>query len=103
MPITRAQLAKELEPGLNALFGLEYDRYDQDITSSPQKIEETVSFSVVVWLDRGLKDVRVEAYPCGPGGNEPMVVMESGPSTFLAIYRWKGRWPQCSISAPISR
>ena len=30
MAITRAQLAKELEPGLNALFGLEYDRYDQE-------------------------------------------------------------------------
>jgi hypothetical protein len=30
MPITRAQLAKELEPGLNALFGLEYDRYDRE-------------------------------------------------------------------------
>jgi len=26
MAISRAQLAKELEPGLNALFGLEYDR-----------------------------------------------------------------------------
>tara|TARA_R110002072_G_scaffold58870_2_gene149693 strand:+ start:929 stop:1288 length:360 start_codon:yes stop_codon:yes gene_type:complete len=25
--ITRAQLAKELEPGLNALFGTEYDPY----------------------------------------------------------------------------
>ena len=23
-----AQLAKELEPGLNALFGMEYDRYE---------------------------------------------------------------------------
>jgi len=30
MPISRAQLAKELEPGLNALFGLEYDRYDNE-------------------------------------------------------------------------
>ena len=30
MAITRAQLAKELEPGLNALFGLEYDRYDNE-------------------------------------------------------------------------
>ena len=30
MPITRAQLAKELEPGLNALFGLEYDRYENE-------------------------------------------------------------------------
>ena len=30
MAITRAQLAKELEPGLNALFGLEYDRYENE-------------------------------------------------------------------------
>lgn len=29
MAISRAQLAKELEPGLNALFGLEYGRYDR--------------------------------------------------------------------------
>ena len=28
MAISRAQLVKELEPGLNALFGLEYNRYD---------------------------------------------------------------------------
>ena len=27
MAISRAQLVKELEPGLNALFGLEYKRY----------------------------------------------------------------------------
>lgn len=32
MAISRAQLAKELEPGLNALFGLEYDRYDKEDT-----------------------------------------------------------------------
>ena len=30
MAISRAQLAKELEPGLNALFGMEYDRYDTE-------------------------------------------------------------------------
>lgn len=29
MVISRAQLAKELEPGLNALFGLEYGRYER--------------------------------------------------------------------------
>jgi len=29
MAISRAQLAKELEPGLNALFGLEYGRYER--------------------------------------------------------------------------
>ena len=28
MAISRSQLVKELEPGLNALFGLEYARYD---------------------------------------------------------------------------
>ena len=30
MAISRAQLAKELEPGLNALFGMEYARYDNE-------------------------------------------------------------------------
>ena len=30
MAITRAQLVKELEPGLNALFGLEYKRYENE-------------------------------------------------------------------------
>ena len=30
MAISRAQLVKELEPGLNALFGLEYKRYDNE-------------------------------------------------------------------------
>ena len=30
MAISRAQLAKELEPGLNALFGLEYKRYENE-------------------------------------------------------------------------
>ena len=30
MAISRAQLAAELEPGLNALFGMEYDQYNQE-------------------------------------------------------------------------
>ena len=30
MAISRSQLVKELEPGLNALFGLEYDRYENE-------------------------------------------------------------------------
>ena len=48
MAITRAQLAKELEPGLNALFGLEYDRYDNESAeifeeeSSDRAFEEEV-------------------------------------------------------------
>ena len=51
MAISRAQLAKELEPGLNALFGLEYDRYDSehaeifDEESSDRAFEEDVMLS----------------------------------------------------------
>ena len=32
MAINRSQLAKELEPGLNALFGMEYSRYEAEHT-----------------------------------------------------------------------
>ena len=39
MAINRSQLAKELEPGLNALFGMEYARYD----SEHEEIYETES------------------------------------------------------------
>jgi hypothetical protein len=48
MAISRAQLAKELEPGLNALFGLEYSRYENehaeifDEESSDRAFEEEV-------------------------------------------------------------
>ena len=51
MAITRSQLLKELEPGLNALFGLEYDRYDNEHTeifdteSSDRAFEEEVMLS----------------------------------------------------------
>ena len=33
MAISRNQLVKELEPGLNALFGLEYKQYEQEHTA----------------------------------------------------------------------
>ena len=48
MAISRAQLAKELEPGLNALFGMEYDRYENEhaeifeTESSDRAFEEEV-------------------------------------------------------------
>jgi hypothetical protein len=51
MAITRSQLLKELEPGLNALFGMEYDRYDNehaeifDTESSDRAFEEEVMLS----------------------------------------------------------
>ena len=48
MVISRMQLVKELEPGLNALFGLEYDRYENqhteifDTENSDRAFEEEV-------------------------------------------------------------
>ncbi len=48
MAINRAQLVKELTPGLHALFGLEYDRYDNehedifDTETSERAFEEEV-------------------------------------------------------------
>jgi hypothetical protein len=51
MAISRAQLVKELEPGLNALFGLEYRQYTDetkeifDTESSDRAFEEEVMLS----------------------------------------------------------
>ena len=51
MAISRAQLVKELEPGLNALFGLEYRQYADetkeifDTESSDRAFEEEVMLS----------------------------------------------------------
>jgi len=51
MAISRAQLAKELEPGLNALFGMEYGRYENQhaeiytTESSDRAFEEEVMLS----------------------------------------------------------
>ena len=48
MAISRAQLAKELEPGLNSLFGMNYDEYDREyedifvIEDSNRAFEEEV-------------------------------------------------------------
>ena len=48
MAISRAQLAKELEPGLNALFGMSYDEYNEEykdifvIEDSNRAFEEEV-------------------------------------------------------------
>ena len=51
MAISRSQLVKELEPGLNALFGLEYGRYEAehsqifDTETSDRAFEEEVMLS----------------------------------------------------------
>ena len=51
MAISRAQLVKELEPGLNALFGLEYKNYADEWSeifeteTSDRAFEEEVMLS----------------------------------------------------------
>ena len=51
MAISRPQMMKELLPGLNALFGLEYNKYDDEHTmiyeteSSDRSFEEEVQLS----------------------------------------------------------
>ena len=51
MAISRAQLLKELLPGLNALYGLEYDKYENEheeiyeTETSDRSFEEEVKLS----------------------------------------------------------
>jgi hypothetical protein len=78
MAISRGQLVKELEPGLNALFGLEYKRYENqheeiyDIESSERAFEEEVMLS-------GFANAAVK--PEGSG-----VTFDNAQETFTARY-----------------
>ena len=78
MAISRGQLVKELEPGLNALFGLEYKQYEQEhaeiytTESSDRAFEEEVMLS-------GFAQAQVK--PEGSG-----VTYDSAQETFTARY-----------------
>ena len=78
MAISRAQLVKELEPGLNALFGLEYKRYDNESAeiyateSSDRAFEEEVMLS-------GFANADVKAEGAG-------VSFDEAQETFTARY-----------------
>jgi hypothetical protein len=78
MAISRNQLVKELEPGLNALFGLEYKRYENQASevyvteSSDRAFEEEVMLS-------GFAQARVK--PEGSG-----VTFDNAQETFTARY-----------------
>ena len=78
MAISRGQLVKELEPGLNALFGLEYNRYDNehaefyDVETSDRAFEEEVMLS-------GFGNAAVKAEGQG-------VTFDSANETFTARY-----------------
>jgi hypothetical protein len=78
MAISRGQLVKELEPGLNALFGLEYKRYENqhleifDVETSDRAFEEEVMLS-------GFANAQVK--PEGSG-----VTFDNAQETFTARY-----------------
>ena len=56
MAVNRASIAKELLPGLNAVFGLEYGQVDDehknlyDTENSDRAFEEEVLFTAIVYL-----------------------------------------------------
>ena len=78
MAISRGQLVKELEPGLNALFGLEYKRYENqhaeifETENSDRAFEEEVMLS-------GFANAQVK--PEGSG-----VTFDNAQETFTARY-----------------
>ena len=78
MAISRGQLVKELEPGLNALFGLEYKRYENQhaeiytTESSDRAFEEEVMLS-------GFAQAQVKAEGSG-------VVFDNAQETYTARY-----------------
>ena len=78
MVISRMQLVKELEPGLNALFGLEYDRYENQHTEIFDSESSDRAFEEEVMLG-GFGNAEVK--PEGSG-----VTYEDAQETFTARY-----------------
>jgi len=78
MVISRMQLVKELEPGLNALFGLEYDRYENQHTEIFDEESSDRAFEEEVMLG-GFANAAVK--PEGQG-----IVYEDAQETFTARY-----------------
>jgi len=78
MAISRSQLVKELEPGLNALFGLEYGRYDAEHSQIFETETSDRAFEEEVMLS-GFGNARVKS----EGG---AIVYDNATETFTARY-----------------
>ena len=78
MAISRAQLVKELEPGLNALFGLEYNRYEN----------QHAEIFVTETSDRAFEEeVMLSGFASAPTKQEGAgVVFDQAGETFTARY-----------------
>ena len=60
--ITRAQLAKELEPGLNALFGLEYKKTVQEPSVNTLLQERALQYGTFVSLAKTAQEFKSVLY-----------------------------------------
>ena len=78
MAISRSQLVKELEPGLNALFGLEYKRYENEHEEIFDKETSERAFEEEVMLS-GFGNASVKAEGSG-------VTYDTAQETFTARY-----------------
>ena len=78
MAISRGQLVKELEPGLNALFGLEYNRYEN----------QHAEIFVTETSDRAFEEeVMLSGFASAPTKQEGAgVVFDTAGETFTARY-----------------
>ena len=78
MAISRSQLVKELEPGLNALFGLEYKRYENQHAEIYTNENSDRAFEEEVMLS-GFGNAQVKAEGAG-------VSFDDAQETFTARY-----------------
>jgi len=78
MAISRSQLVKELEPGLNALFGLEYKRYENEHEQIFVKETSDRAFEEEVMLS-GFANASVKAEGAG-------ITYDTAQETFTARY-----------------
>ena len=86
--ISRAQLAKELEPGLNALFGLEYAKYGEEAA----EIFETES------SDRSFEEeTKLSGFGAAPAKNEGAAIAYDN-----AQEAWTARYNHETISMGFS-
>ena len=78
MAISRSQLVKELEPGLNALFGLEYKRYENQHAEIYNEESSDRAFEEEVMLS-GFANAQVK-------GEDSGVSFDEAQETFTARY-----------------
>ena len=78
MAISRAQMLKELLPGLNALFGLEYEKYEDEHTLIYETEASDRSFE---------EEVKLSGFGAAPVKNEGSAISyDSAQESFTARY-----------------